>query len=131
VTHWPRRDAESCERATPQASYVVQGFQNICCVIRLRWIHLMTVTRQERLLKTGDGLPTLEGERRYPDTGGYYCRTLNGKTEPEKYRCTCVTCCFAECGGECDCLACAARWADICHFAASERANTLRLIGPV
>jgi len=83
----------------------------------------MTITRQERLLKTGDGLPTPEGQRRYPSTGGYYCRTLDGKPKPQMYCCTCVACCDAVCRGECDCLACAARWADTRHFAAAKGAN--------
>jgi len=86
----------------------------------------MTITRQARLLKIADGLPTLEGERRYPDTGGYYCRTLHTNPEPEMYRCTCVSCCYAECHGECDCLACAARWADTRHVVTTERASFLQ-----
>lgn len=83
----------------------------------------MTIARQARLLKMDDGLPTPEGERRYPSTGGYYGRTLRGNTVPEMYCCTCVACCEAVCHGECDCLACAARWADTRQFAASRRAS--------
>ena len=62
------------------------------------------------------GLSTLEGERRYPGTGGYYVSTPpQSGAEPEVHPCTCVACCNVVCRGECDCAACSARWADLRH----------------
>ncbi len=88
----------------------------LSAMARLLLILKMTMMRKVGHLMVSGGLPTMEGERRYPSTGGYYVSMpARSDAEPEVYPCTCVACCNVVCRGECDCAACCARRSDALH----------------
>ena len=78
------------------------------------WKSHMTTLSKEAYSLDDKGIPTMEGARRYPLTGGYYVAAPSGTAaQPETHACTCVACCDETCHGECDCVACGTRWSQL------------------
>jgi hypothetical protein len=57
-------------------------------------------------------IPTDEGKRRYPETGGYF-EWDNGPEHGglDRFPCKCTAACLPTCDGRCGCRACSFRWA--------------------